>query len=647
VIHEIDVDVYRALAYPVLQDRPYRFRVYYSHLLDVRDGRVTLPFLRPGWNDGRGQQPRQIRYRVRGEGSWLEALFGDAAQADEETGDEEDGFRVWEFEEQVAGMAEVTHIEAQAPVPEELAVDGVEFDVASHRTELGDAWFHGVFDPNLPAELRGAPRKVGFVLDRSGSMSGGKMVEAVKAVKACLSRLDSRDRFAIAAFESGAEVFDAELRPGTGTDQMFAGQWLDELSASGGTNYGIGLERMLELLTDDDDPAEIIFVTDGHPSVGLEGDALVTWLAERLEGLGITLHVVGIGSDLDGELLRTMANLTQGAAVFALEDSEIVGQVRDMFDDVRPGGLRDPALTMAPEVDGWQTSLGRSLWTGAPVEIGGTSRLGETVTVTLTGRRPDGGTFEGSWSLAIPPAGVGIDSRTAPALYSGMALTRLYRTIERTGENDELLLAAATTARKFGVVGRYSGYLALDEEAQYAERGIRRIRRDEAWVALDDLADTPIPATREGGDGALDGSQSDPWAGGGGADEAGGCFADAAPDPYPDAAPATPPSAESEGGEGLGNWGEADGESGTMTSEPEYSESSGCATALSGPTRARSSFGGFALLLLALALVRRRVGVLPAEVSAVSVAGRMAGAALFAGLLAGRRRWTAPTYKRS
>ena len=44
------------------------------------------------------------------------------------------------------------------------------------------------------------PRDFVFVLDTSGSMAGVKMDQARKALKFCLSRLASQDRFAVINF---------------------------------------------------------------------------------------------------------------------------------------------------------------------------------------------------------------------------------------------------------------------------------------------------------------------------------------------------------------------------------------------------------------------------------------------------------------
>src|SRR5262249_56401272 len=61
-------------------------------------------------------------------------------------------------------------------------------------------------DPASAAAPVRVPTDLVVVLDRSGSMAGEKIANARAAVRALLSSLDDRDRFALVAYSDGAQT---------------------------------------------------------------------------------------------------------------------------------------------------------------------------------------------------------------------------------------------------------------------------------------------------------------------------------------------------------------------------------------------------------------------------------------------------------
>ena len=294
--------------------------------------------------------------------------------------------------------------------------------------------------------------------------------------------------------------------------------WLEAQRSGGGTDLAGALQRVVPWVAAEaaEEVAELVVVTDGRPNgYTIGSERLEDWVARqaRVTGDRLRVHTVGIGHDVDAPLLRELAHETGGRAVFALDDAEVVGLVRATFAEVGPGGLSDPTLAVWGEgLAGVVTSARGAVRHGERIELGARVDGAETLHVRLTATLPDDCAYEAEWTLDVPAPDGGLGGLTVPPLYGRLRAARTYRAMEDAGETDDLLLAAALVLRRFGLVGRYSGYLGLESEALYAERGIRRVERDPADVALDDLADTALPAGRIGGEGALDGHQADPWA---------------------------------------------------------------------------------------------------------------------------------------
>src|SRR5215217_804492 len=166
---------------------------------------------------------------------------------------------------------------------------------------------HGTFALTLlpPVGTDGVPpRALVFVLDRSGSMAGWKMVAARRAVARMIDSLTGHDRFGLLAFDNLIETPPAEPADGTGLRaagdhaRFRAVEFLSRLDARGGTEMAAPLARALDLLTGAaaGEPAAsgprhraLVLVTDGQ--VGNE-DQILRLLAPRLGG--VRVYTVGV-----------------------------------------------------------------------------------------------------------------------------------------------------------------------------------------------------------------------------------------------------------------------------------------------------------------------------------------------------------------
>ncbi len=171
------------------------------------------------------------------------------------------------------------------------------------------------------AEIENRPRDLVFVLDRSGSMSGWKMVAARRAVGRMLDSLGSKDRFTVLAFDH--EIVTPDLVAGqalhaaSDRNRYRSLEWLAKIDARGGTEMMAPLVQSLSLLQSDDTEREamLVLITDGQ--VGNE-DQIVKAVAKQLRE--IRVFTIGIDRAVNEGFLQKMAVLGGGAC--ALVESE-------------------------------------------------------------------------------------------------------------------------------------------------------------------------------------------------------------------------------------------------------------------------------------------------------------------------------------
>jgi Ca-activated chloride channel family protein len=186
----------------------------------------------------------------------------------------------------------------------------------------------GVFALTLlpPAirDVKPKPREIVFVLDRSGSMGGWKMVAARRAVGRMIDTLLDQDRFAVLAFDDAIDrpphAKDGFL-PGTNQQRWRMLEWLGSIDARGGTEMGAALQEAMRLFAEDSgdraspgEPAAprqriLVTVTDGQVT---GEDAILRRLAKASDEVAPRIFTVGIDRAVNAGFLRRLADLGLG-----------------------------------------------------------------------------------------------------------------------------------------------------------------------------------------------------------------------------------------------------------------------------------------------------------------------------------------------
>ncbi|HEY5950021.1 MAG TPA: VIT domain-containing protein [Kofleriaceae bacterium] len=162
------------------------------------------------------------------------------------------------------------------------------------------------------------PRDVVFVIDRSGSMEGWKMIAARRATARMIDTLTSRDRFVVIAFDNAVEVLpDVKLTYASDRIRFRAVEQLAKLEARGGTELAQPLQLAVKTLAGGHDDRErvIVLVTDGQ--VGNE-DHILHEIAPSLKN--VRVFTLGIDQAVNAGFLRRFAGA--GGGLCELVESE-------------------------------------------------------------------------------------------------------------------------------------------------------------------------------------------------------------------------------------------------------------------------------------------------------------------------------------
>ncbi len=356
-------------------------------------------------------------------------------------------------------------LDGAMPLPRGRGVPGALFG-APGFTE--DATFAlTLLPPTLHVSQK--PKDVVFVIDRSGSMQGWKMVAARRATARMIDALRAHDRFGVIAFDNVVSELHAGLVEASDRERYRASEWLAKIDARGGTEMAAPLARAADLLGGAayggvrlERDRVLVFVTDGQ--VGNEAQ-LMKLLGARLRGARV--FALGIDQAVNAGFLNRLAALG-GAGDAELVESE------DRLDEVLQRVHRRvdaPVIAeLSVDVEGAQLLPGTlspaqlpDVFAGVPATVCGRVRLdnrgGRWPVFVVRGRTADGGRFEDR---------IYADPVTNPAVRTAWARLHLRDLEDRfdasMGNRAELERRIVEVSLANNVLCRFTAFVAVDGE---------------------------------------------------------------------------------------------------------------------------------------------------------------------------------------
>ncbi|WBQ04777.1 VIT domain-containing protein [Kribbella sp. CA-293567] len=321
----------------------------------------------------------------------------------------------------------------------------------------------GTFELTILPPLGTTPpraRDVVLVLDRSGSMSGWKMIAARRAAARIVDTLTPADRFAVLSFDTFVERpagLPEGLSAGTDRHRFRAVEHLAGLTARGGTEMLAPLREAATLLSDGGERDRVVvLVTDGQ--VGNE-DQLLSELAGPLTG--VRIHTVGIDRAVNAGFLSRLAGLGGGRCEL-VESEDRLDEALDRI-HLRIGtplltGLELSADGLTLLTDSISPARTPNAFAGVPLVLRGRYRgRADNATATLRGITASGD----EWHAEVPAAQS--ESTAASAVWARGHLRDLEdRYSTAAGDVQELEQRIVAVSLRHQVLCRFTALVAVD-----------------------------------------------------------------------------------------------------------------------------------------------------------------------------------------
>ena len=196
-----------------------------------------------------------------------------------------------------------------------------------------------------------SPMNVALVIDRSGSMRGARMTNAVTAATGIVERMRDGDRITVVAFDDTAQVVvsptvaSASSRPGIESA-------IRAIHVGGDTCLSCGLESAMRALEaarlSSDEVDRAILLSDGAANRGVKDARGLRSLAGRMRDQGCAVSTVGLDVDFDEKVMAAIASESNGHHYFVANAADLAPVFDRELDALLATVARDAELVVEP-----------------------------------------------------------------------------------------------------------------------------------------------------------------------------------------------------------------------------------------------------------------------------------------------------------
>lgn len=198
-----------------------------------------------------------------------------------------------------------------------------------NKTEFDKVWNEEIKAPVVDGEGNQAKNiDIAFVCDISGSMDSYNRINIAKdSINKFIDALETDDRGALVEFDDMAY-----LKSNFTNDKEYLKTKVNEMYAWGGTAIYTGFGKALEIFDEQGIVSNykmMIILTDGHDNYSTYEDNY-KHLVEKAVDNNIVVYTIGVGSNVNSSILRTVADNTNGKYYNATYADEITDQFKDI-----------------------------------------------------------------------------------------------------------------------------------------------------------------------------------------------------------------------------------------------------------------------------------------------------------------------------
>jgi Ca-activated chloride channel family protein len=237
-----------------------------------------------------------------------------------------------------------------------LAIDARLGHASIARNGRGETFLFAQVAATSDKSAAASPMNLALVIDRSGSMKGDRIANAMNAAVGAIERLRDGDSVTVVSFDSSAQVVVPPTRVSSSSrGSMEAAIRSIRLGGDTCISCGMleGMQQLAQTSLSGDRVNRMILLSDGATNSGIKDVPGLRAMAGRMHGKGVTISTIGVDVDFDEKVMAALANEGNGRHYFVANASALPAVFSQEFDDILASVAKEAelAIELAPGVE--------------------------------------------------------------------------------------------------------------------------------------------------------------------------------------------------------------------------------------------------------------------------------------------------------
>jgi Ca-activated chloride channel family protein len=200
------------------------------------------------------------------------------------------------------------------------------------------------------------PLNLAIAIDRSGSMKGDRIANAIAAATGVVQRMRDGDSIAVISFDTSSDAVVPPTIVSAATRPSIEAR-IRAIRLGGDTCISCGLDRAMTELSSSSLPPErvsrIMLLSDGVTNHGVTDMSGMKSIASRVRDRGVAITTIGVDVDFDEKMMAAIAVESNGRHYFVATPSGLPSIFAQEFDTLLASVARDADMRvdLAPGVE--------------------------------------------------------------------------------------------------------------------------------------------------------------------------------------------------------------------------------------------------------------------------------------------------------
>ncbi len=231
-----------------------------------------------------------------------------------------------------------------------LMVDGRLGHAAIARTGRGETFFFAqVSGSDAAGAGSAAAMNLAIVIDRSGSMKGARIANAMTAAVGMVERMRDGDSVSVVSFDTEATVVVPPTLT-TASSRPSIAAAIRSIRLGGDTCISCGLDEGMRQLDrtalGGDRVSRMILLSDGATNHGIRDLGGLRGMAGHMRDRGLSISTIGVDVDFDEKVMAALAQESNGRHYFVADPSGLPAIFSQEFDSLLASVASDAELSV-------------------------------------------------------------------------------------------------------------------------------------------------------------------------------------------------------------------------------------------------------------------------------------------------------------